>query len=42
MLIAEHLAHLERAAGRRFTAYALPLPIAGADGAPARIVADLG
>jgi kynurenine formamidase len=41
VLIAEHLAHLELVAGRRFTAYALPIPIVGSDGAPARIVADL-
>ncbi len=41
VLVAEHLAHLERVAGRRFTAYALPIPYAGSDGAPARIVAAL-
>ncbi len=41
VLVAEHLAHLERVAGRRFRAFALPLPIVGADGAPARIVAEL-
>jgi kynurenine formamidase len=41
VLVAEHLAHLELVAGRRFTAFALPIPIAGADGAPARIVAQL-
>jgi len=41
VLIAEHLAHLDRVAGRRFRAFALPIPIVGSDGAPARIVADL-
>ena len=41
VLIAEHLAHLERVAGRRFRAFALPVPYAGSDGAPARIVAEL-
>ena len=41
VLIAEHLAHLERVAGRRCGAFALPIPIAGSDGAPARIVADV-
>jgi len=41
VLIAEHLAHLDRVAGRRFRAYALPVPIVGSDGAPARIVAEL-
>jgi kynurenine formamidase len=41
VLIAEHLAHLDRVAGRRFRAFALPIPIVGSDGAPARIVAEL-
>jgi len=41
VLIAEHLAHLELVAGRRFRALALPIPIVGSDGAPARIVAEL-
>jgi kynurenine formamidase len=41
VLVAEHLAHLERVAGRRFRALALPIPIVGADGAPARIVAEV-
>jgi len=41
VLIAEHLANLDRVAGRRFRAFALPIPIVGSDGAPARIVADL-
>ncbi|MEP7104775.1 MAG: cyclase family protein, partial [Chloroflexota bacterium] len=42
VLVAEHLANLDRVAGRRFRAYALPIPIVNSDGAPARIVADLG
>ncbi len=42
VLIAEHLARLDLVAGRRFQAYALPIPIVDSDGAPARIVADLG
>ena len=41
ILIAENLAHLHLVAGRRFNAFALPIPIAGSDGAPARIVAQL-
>jgi kynurenine formamidase len=41
VLIAEHLAHLDRVAGRRFRAFALPVPIVGSDGAPARIVAEI-
>lgn len=41
VLVAEHLAHLELVAGRRFRAFALPIPIVGSDGAPARIVAEL-
>jgi arylformamidase len=41
VLVAEHLAHLELVSGRRFRAFALPIPIAGSDGAPARIVADV-
>jgi kynurenine formamidase len=40
-LIAEHLNHLELVAGRRFRAYAFPLPIEGADGSPVRFVAEL-
>lgn len=40
VLLAEHLAHLERVARRRFRAFALPIPIVGSDGAPARIVAE--
>ena len=40
ILIAEHLAHLDEVAGRRFTAFALPVPYVGSDGAPARIVAQ--
>jgi arylformamidase len=42
VLIAEHLANLDRVAGRRFRAFALPIPIVGSDGAPARIVAEMG
>lgn len=41
VLIAEHLAHLGEVCGRRFTAFALPIPYVGSDGAPARIVAAL-
>jgi len=41
VLIAENVAHLERVAGGRFTIFALPIPIVGSDGAPARIVAQL-
>jgi kynurenine formamidase len=41
VLVAEHLNRLDQVAGRRFNAYALPIPIVGSDGAPARIVADL-
>ena len=41
VLIAEHLAHLDLVAGRRFTAYALPIPIVDSDGAPARIVVEV-
>ncbi|HEX6349968.1 MAG TPA: cyclase family protein [Candidatus Dormibacteraeota bacterium] len=40
VLVAEHLAHLERVASTRFRAYALPVPIVDSDGAPARIVAE--
>lgn len=40
-LIAEHLARLDTVAGRRFRLFAFPLPIAGADGSPVRIVAEL-
>jgi kynurenine formamidase len=39
VLIAEHLANLDHVAGHRFELWALPIPIVGADGAPARIVA---
>lgn len=42
VLIAEHLNHLDLVAGRRFRAFAFPLPIVGADGSPVRIVAELG
>lgn len=41
ILIAENLAGVDRVAGRRFTLRVFPIPIAGADGAPARIVAEL-
>jgi kynurenine formamidase len=41
VLIAEHLANLERVAGRRFRAYAFPIPFAGGDGSPVRVVAEL-
>jgi len=40
-LIAEHLNSLHLVAGRRFRLFALPLPIVGADGSPARIVGEL-
>lgn len=40
-LIAEHLHGLDQVAGRRFRAFAFPLPIVGSDGSPARIVAEL-
>jgi kynurenine formamidase len=39
VLIVEHLANLDRVAGERFELWALPIPIVGADGAPARVVA---
>ena len=39
VLIAEHLGPLGALAGRRIDALVLPLPIEGADGAPARILA---
>jgi kynurenine formamidase len=40
-LVAEHLNNLDRVAGRRFRAYAFPLPIVGSDGSPVRMVAEL-
>jgi arylformamidase len=40
-LIAEHLNHLDRVAGRRFRAFAFPLPIVGSDGSPVRFVAEV-
>jgi kynurenine formamidase len=40
-LIAEHAANLDQVVGHRFSLWALPIPIVGSDGAPARIVADL-
>ena len=41
ILIAEHGARLELVAGRRFRAYAFPLPIENADGSPIRLVAEV-
>ena len=41
VLIAEHLANLEQVAGRRFSAYAFPIPFQGGDGSPVRVVAEL-
>lgn len=41
ILIAENVAGVDRVAGRRFTLRVYPIPIAGSDGAPARIVAEL-
>lgn len=41
VLILENLANLHRVVGRRFRLLVCPLPIAGSDGAPARVVADL-
>lgn len=41
VLIAENLTNLDQIAGRRFRALALPIAMVGADGAPARIVADV-
>jgi kynurenine formamidase len=41
VLIAEHLNRLDSVVGRRFRAYAFPIPIVGSDGAPARIVAEV-
>jgi kynurenine formamidase len=41
-LIAEHVNRLDLVAGRRFRAFAFPLPIAGSDGSPVRLVAELG
>lgn len=40
-LIVENLARLELVCGSRFTAFVLPVPIAGADGAPARVIASV-
>jgi kynurenine formamidase len=40
-LIAEHLNNLGQVAGRRFRAFAFPIPIVDADGSPARFVAEL-
>lgn len=41
ILIAEHVANLDRVAGHRFRAFAFPLPIAGSDGSPVRMVAEM-
>jgi kynurenine formamidase len=41
VLIAEHAANLDRVAGRRFQAFALPIPFVGGDGSPVRLVAEL-
>jgi kynurenine formamidase len=41
VLIAEHAANLELVAGRRFRAFAFPLPIDGSDGSPIRLVAEV-
>jgi kynurenine formamidase len=41
VLIAEHLNRLDQVVGRRFRAYAFPIPIVGSDGAPARVVAEV-
>ena len=41
VLVAEHLNGLHHVVGRRFRAFALPIPIVNSDGAPARIVAEL-
>lgn len=41
ILIAENVAGVDRVAGRRFTLRVCPIPIAGCDGAPARILAEL-
>lgn len=40
VLVAEHLANLDRVAGRRMRVYAFPLPIRGGDGSPVRFVAE--
>jgi kynurenine formamidase len=40
-LIAEHAANLDRVSGRRFRAYAFPLPIEDSDGSPIRLVAEI-
>ncbi len=41
VLVAEHLANLDRVAGRRFRVYAFPLPIRHGDGSPVRFVAEV-
>ncbi|WP_270889228.1 cyclase family protein [Pedococcus sp. 5OH_020] len=41
VLITEQLTGLDLIRGRRFRLYALPIALAGSDGAPARVVAEL-
>ena len=41
VLIVENLAHLDLVCGSRFEAWVIPMPIAGADGAPARVLARI-
>lgn len=41
VLIIEHAHRLDAVAGRRFRAYAFPLPIQDSDGSPVRLVAEL-
>jgi kynurenine formamidase len=41
VLIAENAARLDQVAGRRFTAYAFPIPFVEGDGSPVRLVAEL-
>lgn len=41
VVVGEHLANLDRVAGRRFRTLAFPLPIVGSDGSPTRFVAEL-
>lgn len=41
ILITEQVAHLDLLRARRFRLYALPIAIAGSDGAPARVFAEL-
>jgi kynurenine formamidase len=41
VLITEQVAHLELVRARRFRLHALPIALAGSDGAPARVVAEV-